>query len=187
MIKGFHLGSGYGFPFWNDYFGPSPMCCRFLLELCGTKKVCILTMMGVWLQGEARKAEAIRSSPFCLARYTESFGNKSPGPGNKIIQSLCGRKWYSPLNRNPKSGTECATLLLMGSPKKGFLFPVPSRASWLHVRTGSPENKVPILRTIIYIGVILGIMEKKMETTGIIWGLYWGYIGDNGKENGNYY
>ena len=21
-----------------------------------------------------------------------------------------------------------------------------------------------------------GIMEKKMETTGIIWGLYWGYI-----------
>ena len=43
-----------------------------------------------------------------------------------------------------------------------------------------------------YIRVILGIMEKKMETTGIIGviyilGLYWGYIGDNGKENGNYY
>ena len=37
----------------------------------------------------------------------------------------------------------------------------------------------------IYIGVILGITEKKMETTGIIGimlGLYW----DNGKENGNY-
>ena len=26
-------------------------------------------------------------------------------------------------------------------------------------------------------------MEKKMETTILIWG----YIGDNGKENGNYY
>ena len=22
-----------------------------------------------------------------------------------------------------------------------------------------------------------GIMEKKMETLGIIWGIYWGYIG----------
>ena len=28
-----------------------------------------------------------------------------------------------------------------------------------------------------------GIMEKKMETTL----LYWGYIGNNGKESGNYY
>ena len=59
------------------------------------------------------------------------------------------------------------------------------------------------------IGVILGIMEKKMETIGIMviqgyigimekkmettitiigyTGFYWGYIGDNGKENGNYY
>ena len=26
-------------------------------------------------------------------------------------------------------------------------------------------------------------MEKKMETTIV----YWGYIGKNGKENGNYY
>ena len=26
-------------------------------------------------------------------------------------------------------------------------------------------------------------MEKKMETTMV----YWGYRGDNGKENGNYY
>ena len=34
-----------------------------------------------------------------------------------------------------------------------------------------------------YIGVIEGIMEKKMETTMV----YWGYRGDNGKENGNYY
>ena len=44
----------------------------------------------------------------------------------------------------------------------------------------------------------VGIMEKKMETTGVIQGLYrgymgvilglyWAYIGDNGKENGNYY
>ena len=29
----------------------------------------------------------------------------------------------------------------------------------------------------------MGIMEKKMETTIVYWGLY----GDNGKENGNYY
>ena len=28
-----------------------------------------------------------------------------------------------------------------------------------------------------YIGVILGIMENKMETTMV----YWGYIGNNGK------
>ena len=47
----------------------------------------------------------------------------------------------------------------------------------------------------------MGIMEKKVETTGIIWGLYRDYrvhirvyirvlLGlyrDNGKENGNYY
>ena len=44
----------------------------------------------------------------------------------------------------------------------------------------------------VYIGGILGIMEKNMEITimgyiGIILGLYRGYIGDNGKENGNYY
>ena len=35
-----------------------------------------------------------------------------------------------------------------------------------------------------------GIMEKKMETTGII-AVIWGYIsglyGDNGQKNGNYY
>ena len=34
-------------------------------------------------------------------------------------------------------------------------------------------------------GSYIGIMEKKMETTGlsrVIWGLYW----DNGKENGTY-
>ena len=30
-------------------------------------------------------------------------------------------------------------------------------------------------------GGIWGIMEKKMETTVV----YWGYMGDNGKENGN--
>ena len=30
---------------------------------------------------------------------------------------------------------------------------------------------------------ILGIMEKKMETTIV----YWGYSGNSGKENGNYY
>ena len=29
----------------------------------------------------------------------------------------------------------------------------------------------------------MGIMEKKMETTIV----YWGYSGNNGKENGNYY
>ena len=29
----------------------------------------------------------------------------------------------------------------------------------------------------------MGIMENKMETTIV----YWGYIRDNGKENGNYY
>ena len=68
-----------------------------------------------------------------------------------------------------------------------------------------------------YIGVIYGIMEKKIETTIVYWGnigimekemeatiVYWGYIGimenklettivcwglywDNGKENGSYY
>ena len=32
-------------------------------------------------------------------------------------------------------------------------------------------------------GVYMGIMEKKMETTIVYWGLY----EDNGKENGNYY
>ena len=42
----------------------------------------------------------------------------------------------------------------------------------------------------------MGIMEKKMETTGIIWGLYRDYMvhirvvlglyGENGKDNGNY-
>ena len=40
--------------------------------------------------------------------------------------------------------------------------------------------------TIVYWGYI-GIMEKKMETTIVYRGLYWGYIWDNGKENGNYY
>ena len=39
----------------------------------------------------------------------------------------------------------------------------------------------------VYIGAILGIMEKKMETTIVQYGIYRGYIGDNGKENGNYY
>ena len=34
----------------------------------------------------------------------------------------------------------------------------------------------------IYWGFI-GIMEKKMETTIV----YWGYSGDNGEENGDYY
>ena len=29
----------------------------------------------------------------------------------------------------------------------------------------------------------MGIMEKKMETTIVYWGVY----GDNGKENGNHY
>ena len=29
----------------------------------------------------------------------------------------------------------------------------------------------------------IGIMENEMETTIV----YWGYIWDNGKENGNYY
>ena len=32
-------------------------------------------------------------------------------------------------------------------------------------------------------GGYIGIMEKKMETTIV----YWGYIKDNGKENGHYY
>ena len=60
------------------------------------------------------------------------------------------------------------------------------------------ELKYPIR---VYIGIIgyilgfyIGIMEKKMETTGII-GFLYGYNGvyigvlywDNGKENGNYY
>ena len=30
---------------------------------------------------------------------------------------------------------------------------------------------------------LLGRMEKKMEATIV----YWGHIGDNGKENGSYY
>ena len=34
---------------------------------------------------------------------------------------------------------------------------------------------------VIHYGYI-GIMDKKMETTIV----YWGYIGTNGKENGNY-
>ena len=35
----------------------------------------------------------------------------------------------------------------------------------------------------------MGIMENKMETARfrVIYGLYRIYIGDNGKENGNYY
>ena len=33
------------------------------------------------------------------------------------------------------------------------------------------------------LGFIWGIMEQKMETTIVYWGLY----GDNGKENGNHY
>ena len=31
-------------------------------------------------------------------------------------------------------------------------------------------------------GGYIGVMENKMETTIVYWGLYWG----NGKENGNY-
>ena len=34
----------------------------------------------------------------------------------------------------------------------------------------------------IYMGY-MGIMEKNMETTIV----YWGCLGDNGKENGHYY
>ena len=34
-----------------------------------------------------------------------------------------------------------------------------------------------------HIGVYIGIMENKMETTIVYWGLYW----DNGKYIGNYY
>ena len=30
---------------------------------------------------------------------------------------------------------------------------------------------------------IIGVMEKKMKTTIV----YWGYVRDNGTENGNYY
>ena len=44
-----------------------------------------------------------------------------------------------------------------------------------------------------YIVVIVGTMQKKMETTryywgyiGAIFGLYWGYSRDNGKEHGDY-
>ena len=62
-----------------------------------------------------------------------------------------------------------------------------------------------ILGYILDIGVYIGIMEKKMETTlvyrvGVILGLYWdngkengndysilGFYWDNGKENGSYY
>ena len=36
--------------------------------------------------------------------------------------------------------------------------------------------------TIVHWGCV-GIMEKKMETTTVILGLYW----DNGKENGSYH
>ena len=39
------------------------------------------------------------------------------------------------------------------------------------------------METTILIWGYIGIMEKKMETTILIWGLY----RDNGKENGNYY
>ena len=39
------------------------------------------------------------------------------------------------------------------------------------------EWKLPL-----YVRVYTGIMENKMETTIICWGLY----RDNGKENGNY-
>ena len=42
----------------------------------------------------------------------------------------------------------------------------------------------------IYWGYI-GIMEKNMETTIVVYlgmmGLYWGTYWDNGKQNGNYY
>ena len=37
-------------------------------------------------------------------------------------------------------------------------------------------------RSLSYSGYI-GIMEKRMETTIV----YWGYIGDNGEEHGNYF
>ena len=37
--------------------------------------------------------------------------------------------------------------------------------------------------TVVYWGLYIGTMEKKMETTIVYWGVYW----DNGKENGNYY
>ena len=39
------------------------------------------------------------------------------------------------------------------------------------------SSRLPLLLKVIW-----GIMEKKMETTIVYWGLY----GDNGKENGNY-
>ena len=37
--------------------------------------------------------------------------------------------------------------------------------------------------TILCIGDIMGIMDKKRETTSIA---YWGWNGDNGKGNGSY-
>ena len=50
------------------------------------------------------------------------------------------------------------------------------------------DSKTFQLAPAFILGLYIGIMEKKMETTGIkgvgiILGLYW----DNGKENGNYY
>ena len=42
----------------------------------------------------------------------------------------------------------------------------------------------------VCIGVFIGIMEKRMETTIIYWGnigVIWGLYRDNGKGNGNYY
>ena len=61
---------------------------------------------------------------------------------------------------------------------------------------GTPGNRTPNCNLTfrsrssqLYSGFI-GIMEKKMETTGII-GVIWGYVlglyRDNGRENGNYY
>ena len=56
----------------------------------------------------------------------------------------------------------------------------PRLAQYIGVYIGIMEKKVET--TMVYWGYI-GIMEKKMETTIVYWGLY----RDNGKENGNCY
>ena len=42
--------------------------------------------------------------------------------------------------------------------------------------TGQPDSKA-------FGPAVMGIMENEMETTLV----YWGFRGDNGKENGNYF
>ena len=67
----------------------------------------------------------------------------------------------------------------------GILLNIPKTICNPKSHASRPINLEPLQKKWklpLYIGVYIGIMEKKMETTSIYWGLY----GDNGKENGNY-